>query len=105
MQWASIGAALVQVESAWRALTCSDAVTCPHTVAVVVTAFGQYGGAWAHHGVRTSVGAAVLACARLFIPGSVTRFADTHRPADDSDVVEGVTRVIQQLSQAGTAAV
>ncbi|MGW9032092.1 hypothetical protein ACWGQ5_50525 [Streptomyces sp. NPDC055722] len=77
----------------------------PHTVAVVVTAFGQHGGAWAYHGVRTSLGAAVLAATRLFIPGCVTRFSDTHRPDGDSDVVEGVTQVIRQLSQAGTAAV
>jgi hypothetical protein len=62
---------------------------------VVITAFGPYGGAWAQHGVRKSVGAAVLADIRHSIPGSVTRFADTHRPAGDSDVVEGVTQVVQ----------
>ncbi|MGW3243859.1 NAD(P)H-dependent oxidoreductase [Streptomyces sp. NPDC001070] len=75
-------------------------------VAVVGTAFGQYGGVWAQDEARKAAGiagAAVLADAKLSIPGSVTRFAETH-PADDSEVVEGLTQVIQQLSQAGATA-
>jgi NAD(P)H-dependent FMN reductase len=75
-------------------------------VAVVGTAFGQYGGVWAQDETRKSVGIAgaqVLADAKLSIPGSVTRFAETH-PADDAEVVEGLTKVIEQLSQAAPAA-
>ncbi|MEU4095813.1 NADPH-dependent FMN reductase [Streptomyces sp. NPDC026673] len=75
-------------------------------VAVVGTAYGQYGGVWAQDEARKAAGiagAAVLADAKLSIPGSVSRFAETH-PADDSEVVEGLTQVIEQLTLAGTAA-
>jgi NAD(P)H-dependent FMN reductase len=75
-------------------------------VAAVGTAFGQYGGVWAQDDVRKSAGVAgatVLEDVKLSIPGSVTRFADTH-PADDNEVVAGLTEVIQQLSQATPAA-
>ncbi|MEU6368821.1 NADPH-dependent FMN reductase [Streptomyces sp. NPDC046931] len=76
-------------------------------VAVVGTAFGQYGGVWAQDETRKAVGiagGAVVEDAKLSIPGSVTRFAETH-PADDSEVVEGLTKVIEQLSQAAPAGV
>ncbi|MGV9566795.1 NAD(P)H-dependent oxidoreductase [Streptomyces sp. NPDC003480] len=75
-------------------------------VAVVGTAFGQYGGVWAQDETRKAVGiagAAVVEEAKLSIPGSMTRFAETH-PADDTEVVEGLTKVIEQLSQAAPAA-
>ncbi|MGW1160031.1 NAD(P)H-dependent oxidoreductase [Streptomyces sp. NPDC002513] len=75
-------------------------------VAVVGTAFGQYGGVWAQDETRKALGIAggtVLEDAKLSIPGSVTRFAETH-PADDTEVVEGLTKVIEQLSQAAPAA-
>ncbi|MGI5141581.1 MULTISPECIES: NAD(P)H-dependent oxidoreductase [unclassified Streptomyces] len=75
-------------------------------VAVVGTAFGQYGGVWAQDEARKAVGIAggtVVEEAKLSIPGSVTRFAETH-PADDAEVVEGLTKVIDQLSQAAPAA-
>ncbi|MFF4959266.1 NAD(P)H-dependent oxidoreductase [Streptomyces sp. NPDC001222] len=75
-------------------------------VAVVGTAFGQYGGVWAQDETRKAVGiagATVVDEAKLSIPGSVTRFAETH-PADDAEVVEGLTKVIDQLSQAAPAA-
>ena len=71
-------------------------------VAVVGTAFGQFGGVWAQDETRKSAGIAgaqVLEDAKLSIPGSLTRFAETH-PADDAEVVEGLTKVIEQLSQA-----
>ncbi|MGW0826885.1 NAD(P)H-dependent oxidoreductase [Streptomyces sp. NPDC002845] len=75
--------------------------------AVVGTAFGQYGGVWAQDEARKAVGIAggtVLDDAKLSIPGSVTRFAETH-PADDTEVVEGLTQVIGQLtSRSGVAA-
>ncbi|GAA2632124.1 NADPH-dependent FMN reductase [Streptomyces vastus] len=75
-------------------------------VAAVGTAFGQYGGVWAQDDVRKSAGVAgatVLQDVKLSIPGSVTRFAETH-PSDDDEVVAGLTEVIQQLSQATPAA-
>ena len=71
-------------------------------VAVVGTAFGQYGGVWAQDETRKAVGIAggkVIEDIKLSIPGSVTRFAETH-PADDAEVVEGLTKVIEQLSGA-----
>ena len=76
-------------------------------VAVVGTAFGQFGGVWAQDETRKAVGiagATVLEDAKLSIPGSVVRFAETH-PADDAEVVTGLTDVLNQLTaQAGTAA-
>ncbi|MEU8590434.1 NAD(P)H-dependent oxidoreductase [Streptomyces sp. NPDC048664] len=75
-------------------------------VAVVGTAFGQYGGVWAQDEARKAVGVAgakVVEEAKLSIAGSMTRFAETH-PADDAEVVEGLAKVIEQLSQAAPAA-
>ena len=76
-------------------------------VAVVGTAFGQFGGVWAQDEARKAAGlagGAVLADVKLSIPGSVVRFAETH-PADDAEVVTGLTAVIEQLTaQAGAAA-
>ncbi|EKX64141.1 NAD(P)H-dependent oxidoreductase [Streptomyces ipomoeae] len=76
-------------------------------VAVVGTAFGQFGGVWAQDETRKAVGIAggtVLEEAKLSIPGSVVRFAETH-PADDTEVVAGLTQVLEQLTaQASSAA-
>ncbi|KND42127.1 MULTISPECIES: NAD(P)H-dependent oxidoreductase [Streptomyces] len=76
-------------------------------VAVVGTAYGQFGGVWAQDETRKAAGiagATVLEDAKLSIPGSVVRFAETH-PADDAEVVTGLTEVLQQLgAQAGSAA-
>ncbi|GGI98110.1 NADPH-dependent FMN reductase [Streptomyces brasiliensis] len=68
-------------------------------VAVVGTAFGQYGGVWAQDEARKAVGIAggkVLEDVKLSIPGSVTRFAETH-PADDAEVVAQLTEVIARI--------
>ncbi|MFF5160848.1 NADPH-dependent FMN reductase [Streptomyces sp. NPDC000348] len=68
-------------------------------VVVIGTAFGQYGGVWAHDEARKSVGIAggkVIEDIKLSIPGSVTRFAETH-PADDSEVADQLTEVITRL--------
>ncbi|WDV49583.1 NAD(P)H-dependent oxidoreductase [Streptomyces coeruleorubidus] len=68
-------------------------------VAVVGTAFGQYGGVWAQDETRKSVGVAggkVLQDVKLSIPGSMTRFAETH-PADDAEVAAQLTEVIARL--------
>jgi NAD(P)H-dependent FMN reductase len=75
--------------------------------AVVGTAFGQFGGVWAQDETRKALGIAggtVLEEAKLSIPGSVVRFAETH-PADDAEVVTGLTQVLGQLTEsAGSAA-
>ncbi|WP_217134391.1 NAD(P)H-dependent oxidoreductase [Streptomyces sp. AC558_RSS880] len=68
-------------------------------VVVIGTAFGQYGGVWAHDDARKSVGIAggkVIEDIKLSIPGSVTRFAETH-PADDDEVAGQLTEVITRL--------
>ncbi len=68
-------------------------------VAVVGTAFGQYGGVWAQDEARKAVGIAggkVLEDIKLSIPGSVTRFAETH-PADDTEVAAQLTEVIARV--------
>lgn len=74
---------------------------------MVGTAFGQFGGVWAQDETRKALGVAgatVLEDAKLSIPSSVIRFAETH-PADDAEVVTGLTEVLNQLSaRAGTAA-
>ncbi|MFP1624993.1 NAD(P)H-dependent oxidoreductase [Streptomyces sp. 5K101] len=75
-------------------------------VAVVGTAFGQYGGVWAHDEARKAAGiagAAVLEDVKLSIPGSVTRFAETH-PADDAEVVTSLTEVLKQVTAQAAAA-
>ncbi|MDO0924608.1 NAD(P)H-dependent oxidoreductase [Streptomyces sp. TG1A-8] len=68
-------------------------------VAVIGTAFGQYGGVWAQDDTRKSVGIAggkVIEDIKLSIPGSVTRFAETH-PADDAEVAAQLTEVVTRL--------
>ncbi|CAL9372289.1 NAD(P)H-dependent oxidoreductase [Streptomyces collinus] len=68
-------------------------------VAVVGTAFGQYGGVWAQDEARKSVGVAggkVLEDVKLSIPGSVTRFAETH-PSDDAEVAQQLAEVVARL--------
>ncbi|GAA1421831.1 NAD(P)H-dependent oxidoreductase [Streptomyces thermospinosisporus] len=68
-------------------------------VAVVGTAFGQYGGVWAQDETRKAVGIAgakVLEDIKLSIPGSMTRFAETH-PAEDTEVAEQLTEVVARI--------
>lgn len=68
-------------------------------VVVVGTAFGQYGGVWAQEEARKAVGIAggkVVEDLKLAIPGSVTRFAETH-PADDTEVAEQLAEVLNRL--------
>ena len=68
-------------------------------VAVVGTAFGQFGGVWAQDETRKAVGIAggrVLEDVKLSIPGSLTRFAETH-PADDAEVAAQLTEVIARI--------
>ncbi|MEB3369027.1 NAD(P)H-dependent oxidoreductase [Saccharopolyspora mangrovi] len=67
--------------------------------AVIGTAFGQYGGVWAQDETRKSAGiagASIVDEVKLSIPGSMTRFAETH-PADDPEVVEQLTTALGKL--------
>ncbi|MFF0221370.1 NADPH-dependent FMN reductase [Streptomyces sp. NPDC004629] len=68
-------------------------------VAVIGTAFGQYGGVWAQDEARKAVGIAggkVIEDIKLSIPSSVTRFAETH-PSDDAEVAAQLTEVVARL--------
>lgn len=70
--------------------------------AVIGSAFGQYGGVWAHDEARRSLGvagASVIDDARLSIGGSITRFAQLH-PKDDAEVAAQVTEVLSTLADA-----
>ncbi|SFS79405.1 NAD(P)H-dependent oxidoreductase [Saccharopolyspora flava] len=67
--------------------------------AVIGTAFGQYGGVWAQDETRKSAGiagASIVDEVKLSIPGSMTRFAETH-PADDPEVAEQLTAALGKL--------
>ena len=84
----------------WLSRPYGDGAFGGKPVAVIGTAFGQYGGEWAHNETRKAVGIAggkVLEDVKLSIPGSVTRFAETH-PVNDAEVAgqlsEVVTRVV-----------
>ena len=68
-------------------------------VAVVGTAYGQFGGVWAQDETRKAVGIAggkVIEELKLSIPGSVVRFAETH-PADDAEVAAQLTEIVHKL--------
>ena len=70
-------------------------------VAVIGTAYGQYGGVWAHDEARKAAGIAggrVLDVA-VSIPNSVVRFAEQH-PADDQQVVSQILQAITDLAAA-----
>jgi NAD(P)H-dependent FMN reductase len=67
--------------------------------AVVGTAFGQFGGVWAQDEARKAVniaGGKVIEDIKLSIPGSLTRFAETH-PVDDAEVAAQLTEVVARL--------
>ncbi len=68
-------------------------------VAVLGTAYGQFGGLWAQDETRKSVGIAggvVVEGAKLSVPGSVVRFAELH-PRDDAEVAEQLPQVLAKL--------
>ncbi|MGB8943597.1 MAG: NAD(P)H-dependent oxidoreductase [Streptomyces sp.] len=75
-------------------------------VAVVGTAFGQYGGVWAQDDARKAAGiagAVVVEDVKLSIPASLTRFAELH-PADDTEVVTSLAEVVSRLTEQATPA-
>jgi NAD(P)H-dependent FMN reductase len=70
--------------------------------AVIGSAFGQYGGVWAHDEARRALGvagASVVDDAKLSIGGSITRFAQLH-PKDDSEVAGQVSEILAALAGA-----
>jgi NAD(P)H-dependent FMN reductase len=76
-------------------------------VAVVGTAFGQYGGVWAQDEARKAVriaGGVPAEDLTLSIPESVVRFAELH-PVDDAEVTEKLSGVIEGLAAKATATV
>lgn len=71
-------------------------------VAVIGSAFGQYGGVWAHDDARKVAGIAgakVLEDVKVAIPQSVVRFAETH-PREDDEVTELVRGALTALAEA-----
>ena len=68
-------------------------------VAVVGATFGRYGGVWAQDAARKAVsiaGGKVIEGLKLSVPGSLTRFAETH-PADDTELAAQLTGIIAGL--------
>ncbi|WP_055525787.1 NADPH-dependent FMN reductase [Streptomyces graminilatus] len=74
-------------------------------VAVVGTAYGQFGGVWAQDDARKAAGiaGAKVIDAKLAIPGSLERFAETH-PSDDAEVAAQLAEVIGLIHGEATAA-
>jgi NAD(P)H-dependent FMN reductase len=75
-------------------------------VAVIGSAFGQFGGVWAQDETRKAfgiAGATVLEDIKLAIPGSVVRFADLH-PRDDAEVVDQLAEVVAGVAAAVASA-
>jgi len=71
-------------------------------VAVIGSAFGQYGGVWAHDDARKAAsiaGAKVLEDVKVAIPQSVVRFAETH-PREDDEVTQLVQGALTALAEA-----
>ncbi|MGE4426230.1 MAG: NADPH-dependent FMN reductase [Solirubrobacteraceae bacterium] len=71
-------------------------------VAVIGTAFGQYGGVWAQDEARKALGiagGAVVDTVKVAVPESVVRFAEIH-PADDAEVVGQVSDAVRALADA-----
>jgi NAD(P)H-dependent FMN reductase len=74
-------------------------------LAVIGSAFGQYGGVWAHDDARKAAGiagAAVLEDVKVAIPQSVVRFAETH-PREDAEVVELLQGALTSLAEKAAA--
>ncbi|MFF3963922.1 NAD(P)H-dependent oxidoreductase [Streptomyces griseorubiginosus] len=68
-------------------------------VAVVGATFGRYGGVWAQDAARKAAsiaGGKVIEGLKLSVPGSLTRFAETH-PADDTELAAQLTEIIAGL--------
>lgn len=86
----------------WASRPMGSGVFVGKPLAVVGTAYGQYGGVWAQDETRKSAGiagAAVLADVKLSIPESVVRFAERH-PREDTEIADQLAVVVQQVADA-----
>jgi NAD(P)H-dependent FMN reductase len=86
----------------WASRPYGESTLVGKPLAVIGSAFGQFGGVWAQDETRKAfgiTGANVLEDVKLAIPGSVVRFAETH-PKDDAEVVGQLRDVVEKLSAA-----
>ncbi|MEV4422462.1 NAD(P)H-dependent oxidoreductase [Patulibacter sp. NPDC049589] len=86
----------------WASRPMGSGVFVGKPLAVVGTAYGQYGGVWAQDEARKSAGiagAAVLADVQLSVAESVIRFAERH-PSQDAEITEKLAVVVQQVADA-----
>lgn len=89
----------------WASRPYGGAPITQKPVAVIGSAFGQYGGVWAHDEARKALGIAgarVLDDVTMSVPGSLVRFAETH-PRDDAEVVEQLRTVVAAVAGHATA--
>ncbi|CAB4914666.1 unannotated protein [freshwater metagenome] len=86
----------------WASRPMGSGVFVGKPLAVVGTAYGQYGGVWAQDETRKAsgiAGASVLEDVKLSVPESVIRFAERH-PSDDAEITEKLAVVVQQVADA-----
>ncbi len=86
----------------WASRPMGEGAISGKPVAVVGTAYGQYGGVWAQDEARKAVGIAggnALPDVKLSIPESVVRFAESH-PREDAELVAQVADVVRQIADA-----
>jgi NAD(P)H-dependent FMN reductase len=84
----------------WSSRPFGEAAIVAKPVAVIGTAFGQYGGIWAQDETRKAfgiAGATVLEQHTLSIPHSLVRFAETH-PKDDAEIVTQLTAFLDEFA-------
>jgi NAD(P)H-dependent FMN reductase len=88
----------------WASRPMGEGVFVAKPIAIVGTAYGQYGGVWAQDEARKAVGIAggvPLEDAKLSVPESVIRFAERH-PREDTEITEKLAAVIGQLADAAS---
>jgi NAD(P)H-dependent FMN reductase len=91
----------------WASRPMGSGVFVGKPLAVIGTAYGQYGGVWAQDETRKAsgiAGATVLEDVKLSVPESVIRFAERH-PSDDAEITEKLAVVVQQVADATKQAV
>jgi NAD(P)H-dependent FMN reductase len=89
----------------WLSRPYGAGATSNKPAAVIGTAFGQFGGVWAQDEARKALeiaGAKLVEDAKLSIPNSVVRFAETHAK-DDAEVAGQVADVLKEIQAAAEA--
>jgi NAD(P)H-dependent FMN reductase len=89
----------------WLSRPYGAGATSNKPAAVIGTAFGQFGGVWAQDEARKALeiaGAKLVEDAKLSIPNSVVRFAETHAK-DDAEVAGQVADVLKSIQAAAEA--